>query len=128
VCGIQAVRGRWSRADFLLRVSPQIAHLGFLFILLAHVLGAGWGYKLSGMMPESSYAQLPEDRALYLKEIRVETDPNGYMRDWAAEADVFENNKLVMVGALGPNRPLFYNSVGIHIKSLNFDQGPARFW
>ena len=125
VCSIQAVRGRWTRADFLFRISPQIAHLGFLFILLAHVLGAGWGYRLSGIMPEGAYAQLPEDRALYLKEIRVETDTNGYMRDWAAEADVFENNKRVLVGTLGPNKPLFYQGAGIYIKGLNFEKGPA---
>lgn len=125
VCSIQSVRGRWSRADFLLRISPQIAHLGFLFILLAHVLGAGWGYKLSGMMPEGAYAQLPKDMSLYLKEIRVETDSNGYMTNWAAEAYLFKDNKRVMVGTLGPNKPLFYNSVGIYVKSLNFEKGPA---
>jgi hypothetical protein len=127
VCSIQAVRGRWSREDFLLRISPQIVHLGFLVILLAHVLGAGWGYKLSGMLPEGAYAQLPEDMALHLKEIRVETNANGYMTDWAAEAQVFKNNARVMTGTLGPNKPLFYNGVGIYIKSLNFEKGPAAF-
>ncbi len=125
VCSIQAVRGRWSRADFLLRISPQIVHLGFLFILLAHLLGAGWGYKLSGMLPEGAYAQLPEDKVLYLKKIRVETDTNGYMRDWAAEVYLLENNTRVMMGTLGPNKPLFYNGVGIYVKSLNFQKGPA---
>jgi hypothetical protein len=127
VCSIQSVRGRWSRADFLLRISPQIVHLGFLFILLAHVLGAGWGYKLSGIVPEGAYAQLPEDKALYMKEIRVETDTNGYMTNWAAEASLFENNVRVMVGTLGPNKPLFYNGIGIYVKSLNFEKGPAAF-
>jgi hypothetical protein len=127
VCSIQAVRGRWSHADFLLRISPQIVHLGFLFILLAHVLGAGWGYKLSGMMQEGTYAQLPGDRALYLKEIRVETDENGYLKDWTAEAYLFEHNIRILVGTLGPNKPLFYDGVGIYIKSLSTEQGPAAF-
>jgi cytochrome c biogenesis protein ResB len=127
VCSIQAVRGRWSRADFLLRVSPQIVHIGFLFILFAHILGAGWGYKLSGVVPEGSYARLPDDKALYLKEIRVETDTNGYLKDWTAEASVFEHNAPVMAGTLGPNKPLFYNGVGIFVKSLNFENGPAAF-
>jgi len=126
-CSIQTVRGRWSRADFLLRISPQIVHLGFLFILLAHVLGAGWGYKLSGLLPEGAYGQLPEDKVLYLKEIRVETDRNGHMKDWAVEASLFENNARVMVGTLGPNKPLFYNGVGIYLKSLNFEKGPAAY-
>jgi hypothetical protein len=125
MCSVQAIGEKWSRADFLLRVSPQIVHLGFLFILLAHVLGAGWGYKLSGTMPEGAYARLPEDKALYLKEIRVETDANGYLKNWTAEAEVFENNKRVMVGTLGPNKPLFYKGVGVYVKNLNFENGPA---
>lgn len=125
VCSIQAVRGRWARAGFFQRLSPQIVHLGFLCILLAHVLGAGWGYRLSGMLPEGAYAQLPENRNLYLKEIRVMTDQQGRMMDWLAEASVFENNALVKTGTLGPNKPLFYNGVGIYLKSLNFEQGPA---
>jgi hypothetical protein len=125
VCSIQAVRGRWSRADFLLRISPQIVHVAFLFILLAHVLGAGWGYKLSGLLPEGAYGQLPENRVLYLKEIRVETNTKGYMTDWSAEASLFEHNVRVMSGTLGPNKPLFYNGVGMYVKNLNFEKGPA---
>lgn len=127
VCSVLAVRGRWSRGDFLLRISPQIVHLGFLCILLAHVLGAGWGYKLSGMLSEGEYAQLPENKVLHLKEIRVETNARGYMTDWTAEASLFENNARVITGTLGPNKPLFHDGVGIYIKSLNFERGPAAF-
>ncbi len=125
VCSLQAVKGKWSRADFLLRISPQIVHIGFLFILLAHLLGAGWGYKLSGMMPEGAYAPLPENRALHLQKIHVTTDARGYVLDWSAEAALFENNTPVKTGTLGPNKPLLYKGVGIHLKSLNFDRGPA---
>jgi len=38
VCSIQAIKIRWSRADFLRRISPQVVHAGFLFILFAHLL------------------------------------------------------------------------------------------
>jgi hypothetical protein len=125
VCSIQAVKGKWTRFDFLLRISPQIIHIGFLFILLAHLLGAGGGYKLSGIMPEGAYAPLPEDKALQLHQIRVLTDSRGYMTDWSAEVSLYENNQLVKSGTLGPNVPLFYKGTGIYLKSLNFDRGPA---
>jgi len=124
-CSIQAVKGRWTRSDFLLRIAPQVVHAGFLFILLAHLLGAGWGYKLSGMMPEGAIARLPENRGLYLKAIHVQTDSRGYMRDWAAEATVYENEEPVMSGTLGPNAPIFYKGTGIYLKSLDFARGPA---
>ena len=121
----QSVRGKWSRSDLLLRISPQVIHIGFLFILLAHLLGAGWGYKLSGMMPEGAYAPLPEDLALRLNKIHVQTDALGFMTDWYIEASLYENNHLVRSGTLGPNSPLFYGGTGIYLKSLNFDRGPA---
>lgn len=124
-CSIQSVRGKWSRSDLLLRISPQVIHIGFLFILLAHLLGAGWGYKLSGMMPEGAYAPLPEDLALRLNKIHVQTDALGFMTDWYIEASLYENNHLVRSGTLGPNSPLFYGGTGIYLKSLNFDRGPA---
>jgi cytochrome c biogenesis protein ResB len=124
-CSIEAVRGRWTRGDFLLRISPQIIHVGFLFILLAHLLGAGWGYKLSGVMPEGAFAPLPEDRAIQLHQVRAAADRRGYMTDWSAEVSLYENNQLVKSGTLGPNSPLFYNGTGVYLKSLDFDRGPA---
>jgi cytochrome c biogenesis protein ResB len=124
-CSIQAIKGKWTRSDFLVRISPQVIHISFLFILLAHLLGAGWGYKLSGMMPEGAFARLPENRGLYLQSIRVQTGSAGSMQDWAAEASLYENNKFVKSGTLGPNKPLFYKGTGIYLKNLSFETGPA---
>ncbi len=125
VCSLRAIKGRWSRADFLLRISPQVIHIGFLFILLAHLLGAGWGYKLSGMMPEGAFARLPEGRGLLLRSIDTKTDPSGYMKDWSAGASLYENREIVKSGTLGPNKPLFFRGVGIYLKNLSFEEGPA---
>lgn len=125
VCSLQAVRGKWSRADFLLRIAPQVMHAGFLCILFAHLLGAGWGYRLSGTLPEGAYAQLPEGRVLNLRTIDVKAGPSGYPEDWSAEASLYEHNEVVKKGTLGPNKPLFYRGVGIYLKNLSFEQGPA---
>jgi cytochrome c biogenesis protein ResB len=124
-CSIQAIRAKWARTDALARISPQVIHIGFLFILLGHLLGAGWGYKLSGLMPEGAYAPLPEDKALRLERIHVRTDAQGFMQDWSAEASLYEGDQMVKRGTLGPNEPLFFKGVGIYLKSLNFDKGPA---
>ncbi len=125
VCSFHAIKGKWTRDDFLLRISPQAVHIGFLFILLAHLLGAGWGYKVSGMLPEGAAARLPENRGLHLAHIRVDADPAGYMKDWAAQVSLYENDQPVKTGVLGPNKPLFYKGTGIYLKNLNFERGPA---
>jgi cytochrome c biogenesis protein ResB len=124
-CSIQSARGKWSRSDFLLRIAPQVIHIGFLFILLAHLLGAGWGYKLSGIMPDGGYAPLPGDLAIRLNKIHVETDALGFMTDWSVEASLYDSSHLVKSGTLGPNSPLFYDGTGVYLKSLNFERGPA---
>jgi len=125
VCSLQAVRGKWSRADFLLRISPQIIHLGVLFILLAHLLGAAGGYRLSGTLPEMASAPLPEDRAIYVRNISATVDGNGYLTDWSAAVYIMEKGERVKVGILGPNQPLFYKGVGFYLKSLSNDGIPV---
>ena len=124
VCSIQAVKEKWSRSNALLRVSPQIVHVGFLFLLLAHLLGAGWGYKLSGALPEGAVAQLPEKKALYLRAVHVDIDPRWGPRDWSAEVTLTENNQPVASGTLGPNRPLLYKSMAIYMKSFELEPRP----
>ncbi len=125
VCSFAAIKGKWSRKDFLLRISPQIVHIGFLFVLLGHVLGAGWGYKLSGIMPQGAFAKLPENRALLLKEVRPEVDASGLLTNWSAEVSLFENNTPVKTGTLGPNQPLFYRGTRVYLMSLVSRAGPA---
>lgn len=127
VCSIQAVKGKWSRSDALLRLSPQVIHLGFLFVLLGHLLGAGWGYRLSGMLPEGASAGLPDNRSLHLVEVRADVDERGALRGWSAVVDLYRGNVLLKSGILGPNRPLFHEGTGIYLMNLDFRQGPVAF-
>jgi cytochrome c biogenesis protein ResB len=124
VCSIQAIRERWSRSNALLLISPQITHIGFLFILLAHLLGAGWGFKISGALPEGAVAQLPEMKTIYLRSVHADVDPRGFPTDWSAEVTLMENNRPVASGTLGPNSPLLYNGIGIYIKSFELEPRP----
>ncbi len=125
VCSLQAVRGKWSRSEFFIRVSPQIIHLGFLFILLAHLFTATGGYKISGLLPQGAAARLPEGRALAIQNIDVKTDPRGYMMDWRAAVAIYEKGEIVKRGVLAPNKPVFHEGIAVYLKSLNFDNGPA---
>lgn len=124
-CSLQAVKTRWPVDEFLLRISPQIVHIGFLFILLAHLIGALWGYRLSGLIPEGATAILPEDRRLYLADVRLKVDEAGYIRDWSADVHLFEKNKRVKAKSLGPNSPLFYKGMGVYLKNIYTETGAA---
>jgi hypothetical protein len=127
VCSVQAIKGKWSRGDFLLRIAPQVVHIGFLCILLAHLLGAGWGYRISGMLPVEAYAKLPDNRSLYLNDLRPLADDRGNLRDWAAVIAIYENDRRVATGILGPNEPLFYKGMGVYLKSFDLRERPIAF-
>jgi hypothetical protein len=128
VCSLQAIQGRWSRSDALLRIAPQIMHIGFLCILLAHLLGAGWGYRLSGAVPEGAFVHIPGDRILHLRELRVLPGSGGMMRgDWQADITLYRGDRKIAEGILGPNRPLFNEGAGIYLKSFEFDPSPVAF-
>jgi cytochrome c biogenesis protein ResB len=127
VCSVQAIKGRWSREDFLLRIAPQIVHIGFLLILLAHLLGAGWGYRLSGLLPEGASAAIPGDRVLHLRQLRIVPDPAGYVSGWEAQIEISRNNERIASGVLAPNSPLFHEGTGIYLKSFELERIPAAF-
>lgn len=127
VCSWQAVKGRWSRQDFLLRIAPQIVHAGFLLILLAHLLGAGWGFRVSGMLPVGASARLPDGRQLVLADLRPDVDESGYLRDWSAQVALYESGEQVASGSLGPNAPLFHRGTGVYLKSFEFQDRPVAF-
>lgn len=124
VCSIQALRERLGRADLLLRISPQIIHLGFLLILLAHLLGAGWGYRLSGALPEGASGAIPGGRVLHLRSLNIEADERGMPTGWAAGVRILEEGVVMAEGTLGPNRPLFYDGVGVYLKSFGAEPVP----
>ena len=125
VCSVQAVRARWSRSDVLLRIAPQVVHIGFLCILLAHLLGAVSGYRLSGTVPQGATVGLPEGRALHLRSVGVDIAPSGYPLDWHAEIEVLEQGRRVAAGTLGPNAPLFFRGVGFYLKSFDLEGTPV---
>ncbi len=125
ICSVQAVKGRWTRREFLLRISPQVIHLGFLLILLAHLLGAVWGYRVSGALPEASYARLPDGRTIHLQSVQADMNPRGMPEGWSAEVTLLDGNVQMASGTLGPNRPLLYEGVGIYMKS--FELGPRPY-
>ena len=110
--------------------APHLAsgvHIGFLCILLAHLLGAGWGYRISGMLPVEAFAKLPDDRSLYLSDLRPQVDERGNLKDWAAVVAIFENDQRVANGVLGPNAPLFYKGMGVYLKSFDLRDRPVAF-
>jgi len=126
VCSVESVLRRLNRREFLLRISPQLMHVGFLFILLAHLASAGWGFKTEGVLARGGSGILPTGEAIFLKNLDMERYPSGMPRTWWADVEVHREGRRIETGRIGPNQPLFYDGVGIYLKNLTMTQrGPG---
>ena len=38
LCSFESLRTKWQRGSFLLKIAPQLMHLGFLCIMIAHIV------------------------------------------------------------------------------------------
>jgi hypothetical protein len=54
-----------------------------------------------------------------------QVDDRGNLKDWAAVIGIYENDRLVATGVLGPNAPLFYKGMGVYLKSFDLRDRPV---
>ncbi len=119
VCSVDSLlRTVRAGGNVVLRISPHVMHLGFLLILLGHLVSAGWGFRASGALPEGRAGMLPDGTTLLVRSVDMKVDPGGFPRDWSAEVSLFRGRTELAKGMLGANRPLFHRGVGIYLKSL----------
>ena len=60
LCSVESLRAKWLRGSFLVRIAAQMMHLGFLFIVLAHLFTAYGGLKNGGPLPEGGSFTFPD--------------------------------------------------------------------
>ena len=105
ICSIDSVLRKRGARNWLLIISPQVAHIGFLFILLAHLLSSYGSYK--GM----TYA--------YEGSARIPTvDPSGYLTGWSADITYYQNDRAVARDVIRPNSPSFRDGFGLYIRTV----------
>jgi len=117
-CSLDSLMRKKTVTQWLMLISPQIIHIGFLFVLLAHLMSAIAGFKGVAVVHEGTVLQLPDRSALQVRTIAMSLDPNGYLRDWAVDVSYGEAGRIVGEDRLMPNRPSFREGIGIYVKDL----------
>ncbi len=117
VCSVDSVLRRLTRREFLLRISPQLMHVGFLLILLAHLLSSGWGFKAEGVLPKGASGVLPTGQRVTLRTLDMDFYASGMPRSWWADVELTGADGERASGRIGPNRPLFHKGVGVYLKN-----------
>lgn len=117
-CTVDALLHRIGRQNFLLRVSPQVMHLGVLFIMLGHLLTASAGFKTDLVVGTDRAAAVTQDASVILDSVEISTDRNGYTVGWDVRLRWQEKGVISEQKVLGPVRPVFFGKYGIYSKSV----------
>jgi hypothetical protein len=118
VCSIDSLVKKRGARKWLLIVSPQIVHIGFLFILLAHLLSSYGSFKGMAYAHEGSVLHLPGGPEVVLDRINTTVDPSGYVTDWSADITYYLENRIVSRDVIRPNAPSFHDGFGIYIRTI----------
>ena len=125
LCSIESVVKKRSARQWMLVISPQVVHIGFLFMLLAHLLSGYSSFRGTAVVYENGGVRLPTGTNVLFRKIDVDTDQRGFMKDWAADVEYFREGKSVRSDRIRPNSPSFQDGLGIYIKDVQFQPYPA---
>jgi hypothetical protein len=124
-CSFESLLIKRESKNWLLKISPQIIHAGFLFILLAHLLSSLGSFKGTTFVTKGSMLRLPNGLAVLFDSVNAVVDPSGYIQDWSAEVIYFEDGRQIAKEVIQPNSPSFEKGLGIYIKTVRLDPYPV---
>jgi len=117
-CSIESVVKKRKVTQWLLLISPQIIHAGFLFMLLAHLLSASGSYQVFGAVQEGNMIRISDSTVLRIKDIDIRTDPFGYISDWRVGIEYLEGGRVYKSDRIAPNDPALLMGFNINVKDL----------
>jgi len=118
VCSVESIIRKRSTKQWLLIMSPQIMHMGFLFILLAHLLSSYGSAKDIMYAYNGTVLQLPNNLAVRFNQVNAAVDASGYVLDWSADIEYFREGRTLSADKILPNSPSFRDGIGIYIKTV----------
>ncbi len=125
LCSIESVLKKRGAKNLLLVLSPQVIHIGFLFVLLAHLLSSYGSSRDTGFVAKGSAVTLADGTTVRFEEITAEADPSGYISDWSAEISYLREGAQFRSDVIKPNSPSFQGGYGIYIKTVKFQPFPT---
>lgn len=119
ICSFDHLIKKRSRPNWLLVISPQIIHAGFLFMLIAHGISATSSFTAYQAVTEGSLLHMPHNAALSVQRIDIAISEEGYLTDWSVAVAYTQDRSMTVQGRLMPNRPLFFSGVGVYIRDIS---------
>jgi hypothetical protein len=115
LCSSETLWSRWGRAGWMSLFAPQLIHVGFLLMVLAHLQSAYGGYVEQIVVNEGMVAQLPDGRQFGVAGIGVTMSPMGMPTGLSSEL-VTDLRNPAERSTISPNHPWFAGGYGVYIK------------
>ncbi|WP_298434180.1 cytochrome c biogenesis protein ResB [Geobacter sp.] len=117
LCSVETLREGWGARRLLQLLAPQLMHLGFLLIVLAHLLSARGGEKEAMEVAEGSVLAFPDGSSVRVTALSTTPGPMGMPADFSAGI-VATAGGCRTTATVRPNHPFFHNGVGIYLKHV----------
>jgi hypothetical protein len=119
-CSIESIIKKTKLQRLILLLSPQIIHIGFLFILLAHLLSSNSGFIGMAVATEGTLLRIPDSKvALHINTIIILADKDGYLRDWQVNIEYIKDNQIHR-DIIRPNAPSLKEGFNVNVRDLQF--------
>jgi hypothetical protein len=119
LCSIESIINKRKVTQWLLLISPQIIHVGFLFILLAHLLSGLGSSQVMAAAGEGSEVKLSGgDTVLRVGDINMKYDSYGYLTDWDVSVEYLSDGNVLHRDIIRPNQPSTRMGFNINVRDL----------
>lgn len=122
LCTAEALIKKISWRNFTLKLTPQVIHSGVLFVMLGHLLTASMGFKADVLIKKGEQKALSENISVYLEDVNVQTDVNGYTTGWEVRLWLFKDGNKIKEDVLMPVNPVYFGQFGLYSRSV--EAGP----
>jgi hypothetical protein len=124
LCSWDSLRLKWQRGSFLTRIAPQVMHLGFLLIVVAHLQSAAGSLKQAMPLQEGSTIDFPDGHQIKVVAINATYGKMGMPTAMSARLRYPEAG-TTREAIISPNHPIFYQGHGIYLKDVALEPMPG---
>jgi hypothetical protein len=125
LCSIEAIVKKRKAKQWLLIIAPQVIHIGFLFILLAHLLSSLGSFKGTAFAYKNSVFRLSNGFDVMFEKIETNISPAGHIKYWYADIKYFKEGRYIISDVIKPNNPSLHEGLGIYIKHVEVAPFPV---
>jgi hypothetical protein len=137
-CSVESIVKKRGVTQWLLLISPQIIHIGFLFVLFAHLLSAYGASQEAALVREGSVLKIRgSDRVLKVEDINISLNYYGHITDWQVKVDYQSEGRSLYKDIIRPNNPSTYMSLNVNVRDikpypqavlLQINREPGALW